>query len=364
VRTGCRSPFSPGSFYLHSRTWFVATNQVRGFLWNAVPRQASRLRLVAQKVILDVDTGTDDAVAIMFAALHPELDLVGVTTVNGNVPVHHCTDNSLRVLDFVGRPEVPVYEGLSRPLVRLDFPTPKSYGRDSDEDMHGTELPIPAPTSVKQETGAVEFLVETLRSTTEQITLVPVGPLSNIGAALAIDPRIAEAVHRVVIMGGGHAFGNETSAAEFNIWADPEAADMVFAAGFRDLTLVPLDATHQALVTKADCDELEALGTPGGIAASRFIGRRVSAYSSGNRVAATDAAPVHDAVCTAFLVDPEVVATQHLHVRVETVGERTLGRTVIDTRTHAKEPPNCHVAFSADARRFVALLLDVLGRTA
>jgi inosine-uridine nucleoside N-ribohydrolase len=325
-------------------------------------QRASTLPPMAQKVILDVDTGTDDAVAIMFAALHPELELVGVTTVNGNVPVHNCTDNSLRVLDFIGCSTVPVYEGLSRPLVRLDFPTPKSYGPDSTEDMHGTELPIPAPTSVKAHTGAVEFLVETLRSTTEQITLVPVGPLSNIGAALAIDPRIAEAVHRVVIMGGGHALGNETPAAEFNIWADPEAADVVFTAGIRDLTLVPLDATHQALVTKADCDAFEALGTPAGVAASRFIGRRIEAYSSGGRVAAEDAAPVHDALCTALLVDPQVVTTRHLHVRVETAGQRTLGRTVIDTRTHAKEPPNCHVAFGADARRFVGLLRGVLAR--
>jgi inosine-uridine nucleoside N-ribohydrolase len=317
---------------------------------------------MAQKVILDVDTGTDDAVAIMFAALHPELELLAVTTVNGNVPVHHCTDNSLRVLDFIGRPDVPVYEGLPRPLVRLDFPTTKSYGRDSSEDMHGTELPIPPPTSRKQDTGAVEFLVETLRATTEQITLVPVGPLSNIGAALAIDPHIAEAVHRVVIMGGGRAFGNETPVAEFNIWADPEAADMVFAAGFRDLTLVPLDATHQALVSKADCDAFAALGTPAGLAAARFIGRRVDAYASGNRVEAADAAPVHDALCTALLVDPDVVTTRHLHVRVETAGDRTVGQTVIDTRTHAKETPNCHVAFTADARRFVELLLDVLAR--
>src|SRR3954449_11379539 len=105
------------------------------------PHPARYCGAMPQKVILDVDTGTDDAVAIMFAALHPELELVAVTTVNGNVPVHHCTDNSLRVLDFIGRPDVPVYEGLPRPLVRLDFPTPKSYGRDSSEDMHGTELP-------------------------------------------------------------------------------------------------------------------------------------------------------------------------------------------------------------------------------
>jgi inosine-uridine nucleoside N-ribohydrolase len=314
---------------------------------------------VSRKVILDVDTGTDDAVAIMFAALHPQLDLLAVTTVNGNVPVQHCTDNSLRVLDFIGRSDVPVYEGLSRPLVRHDFPTPKSYGRDSAEDMHGTELPIPAPQSVKQDTGAVEFLIETLMSATEQVTLVPVGPLSNIGAALALEPRIAAAVHEVVIMGGGHHMGNETASAEFNIWADPEAADMVFAAGIERLTLVPLDATHKALVTKADCDAFEALGTPAGTAASRFIGRRVDAYGSGNRVAATDAAPVHDALCTAFLVAPEVISTEHRHVRVETEGTRTLGRTVIDTRTHAQEPPNCHVAFDADARLFVRLLTEV-----
>jgi purine nucleosidase/ribosylpyrimidine nucleosidase len=317
-----------------------------------------------RKVILDVDTGTDDAVAIMFAALHPELELVGVTTVNGNVPVRHCTDNSLRVLDFIGRSDVPVYEGLPRPLVRLDFPTPKGFERDSAEDMHGTELPIPPPTSVKQGTGAVEFLLETLRSSTEQITLVPVGPLSNIAAALALDPRIAEAVYEVVIMGGGHQIGNETASAEFNIWADPEAADMVFAAGFEHLTLVPLDATHKALVSKADCDALEALETPAGTAAARFIGRRVDAYSRGHRVAAEDAAPVHDALCTAFLVAPEVVTTRHHHVRVETQGVRTLGRTVIDTRTHSSEPPNCHVAFDADARRFVQLLAEVFARTA
>jgi inosine-uridine nucleoside N-ribohydrolase len=319
--------------------------------------------LTRRTLILDVDTGTDDAVAIMFAALHPELELVAVTTVNGNVPVEHVTDNTLRVLDFIGRPEIPVYEGLARPLVRLDFPTAKTYRRDSPEDMHGTELPIPPPTSVKQETGAVEFLVETLGAGKADLTLVAVGPLSNLGAALAIEPRIAENVRELVIMGGGHELGNETASAEFNIWADPEAADMVFAAGFANLTLVPLDATHKALVTKADCEAFEALGTPAGTAAARFIGRRVDAYARGGRVAAQDAAPVHDALCTAYLVAPDVVTARDLHVRVETRGERTLGRTVMDTRTHG-EAPNCRVAFDADARKFVRLLTEVFARTA
>ncbi|HEY6962996.1 MAG TPA: nucleoside hydrolase [Gaiellaceae bacterium] len=317
-----------------------------------------------KKLILDVDTGTDDAVAIMFAALHPDLELVGVTTVNGNVPVENTTDNTLRVLDFIGRSDVPVHRGLARPLVRHDFPGRKDYGSGSAQDMHGLELPIPPPTSRASDVGAVEFLVETLRATTEQIALVPVGPLSNIGAALAIEPRLAEAVHEVVIMGGGHDVGNTTPSAEFNIWADPEAADMVLTAGFERLTLVPLDATHRALVTRDDVAALDALGTPAGAAAARFIGRRIDAYSSGHRVAASDAAPVHDAVCTAFLVDRGVIATRPLHVRVETQGALTVGRTVMDTRTHAATPPNADVAFDADARRFVELLAATLARSA
>jgi purine nucleosidase/ribosylpyrimidine nucleosidase len=316
---------------------------------------------MAKKVILDVDTGTDDAVAIMFAALHPELELVAVTTVNGNVPVENTTDNTLRVLDFIGRPDVPVYRGLARPLVRHGFPGEKDYGRGSKSDMHGLELPLPPPTSSAQSTGAVEFLVETLRTTTEQIALVPVGPLSNIGAALALEPRLAEAVDEVVIMGGGHDVGNTTASAEFNIWADPEAADMVLTAGFERLTLVPLDATHKALVSRDDVARFEALGTPAGTAAARFVGRRIDAYSSGHRVAVADAAPVHDALCTAFLVERGVISTRPLHVRVETQGALTVGRTVMDTRTHASAPANCEVAFGADAARFVELMLSAFG---
>jgi len=318
---------------------------------------------VAAKIILDVDTGTDDAVAIMFAALHPDLELLAVTTVNGNVPLENTTDNTLRVLDFIDRGDIPVHAGLSRPLVRHDFPGEKDYARDPKSNMHGLALPIPAPTSSAQATGAVEFLVETLRATTEQVALVPVGPLSNIAAALAIDPTIAGAVHEVVIMGGAHRHGNTTPSAEFNIWADPEAADMVFTAGFERLTLVPLDATHQALVTRDDVSRLEELGTPAGEAAARFVGRRIDAYTAGRRVEQADAAPVHDAVCTAYLVDREVIATERHHVRVETKGELTVGRTVIDTRTHAPNAPNADVAFSANARRFVELLVETLART-
>lgn len=309
-----------------------------------------------RKLILDVDTGTDDAVAVMAAALHPGLDLVACTTVNGNVAVHHCTDNTLRALDFIGRSQVPVHEGLARPIVRMDQPIPRE--QQNKGRIHGTELPIPPATSRKQATGAVEFLIETYRQATEEIVLVPVGPLSNIAAALALDAKFVARVPEIVIMGGGHEIGNVTPSAEFNVWADPEAAAAVFAAGFRKITLVPLDATHQALVSWEQAERLEALGTPAGIAAARFTKQRIEGYDDTQPMAIRHAAPVHDAVCVNFLVQPEVIATRHLHVAVETRGDLTLGRTVIDVHGRSRKAPNCHVALKADAAIFNAFLYE------
>jgi inosine-uridine nucleoside N-ribohydrolase len=309
-----------------------------------------------RKLILDVDTGTDDAVAIMLAALHPALDLVACTTVNGNVAVEYGTDNTLRVLDHIGRVDIPVHEGLSRPLVRSDFP----IARTSDDRagrIHGRTLAVPATARAKAATGAVEFLIETYRNATEEIVLAPVGPLSNIAAALALEPRLAELVPEVMIMGGAHAIGNVTPSAEFNVWADPEAAAVVFAAGFRKLTLVTLDATHRALVSRADCQRLRGLGTPAGIATATFTEHRIGAHDRSQPMPLADSAPVHDALAVAALIDPSLVTTRRLHVAVETTGTLTVGRTVIDTNFRGGGVPQCDVAFDADATRFVELLL-------
>ena len=149
--------------------------------------------MAGRKLILDVDTGTDDAVAIMLAALHPALELVGCTTVNGNAPVEYCTDNTLRVLDHIGRSDIPVHEGASRPLVRPDFPIP----RDQDDlagRIHGKTLSVPPSKRSKAEAGAVEFLIETYRKTADEIVLVPVAPLTNIAAAILLDPKFAARV--------------------------------------------------------------------------------------------------------------------------------------------------------------------------
>jgi inosine-uridine nucleoside N-ribohydrolase len=311
---------------------------------------------MTQKLILDVDTGTDDAVALMLAALHPDLDLVAATTVNGNVPVGYCTENSLRVFDHIGVP-VPVYEGVPRPIARDDFPVPRGDIQSSNA-VHGGYLDIPPSTTKAQATGAVEFLIETYRSATDEIILVPVGPLSNIATALALEPRLRDLIPELVIMGGAHHHGNVTPRAEFNIWADPEASHAVINSGIRKITLVPLDATHRALVSLDDCTRLRGLGTPAGEAAAVFTERRISGYDSTQPMTRPHAAPVHDALAVAAIIDRAVITTEHLHVDVETHGELTVGETVVDTNRRSQLEPNVHVALDADEPRFVEILLE------
>lgn len=231
-----------------------------------------------RKLILDVDPGTDDAVALMLAALHPDLELIGATTVNGNVPVDYGTENALRTFDWIGV-DVPVYEGVDRPIARADFPVPRTDVQSSNA-VHGGYLDVPAARSTKQATGAIDFLIETYRAATDPIILVPVGPLSNVATALTAEPRLRDWIPELVIMGGAHHHGNVTPRAEFNVWADPEAARLVIGSGVRRITLVPLDATHRALVSLDDCASLRALGTPAGEAAARFTERRIHGYDA------------------------------------------------------------------------------------
>jgi inosine-uridine nucleoside N-ribohydrolase len=279
---------------------------------------------------------------------------VACTTVNGNVEVQYCTNNTLRTLEFIGRGDIPVYQGLDRPLARPDFPIPRAL--KFDNGVHGRELPIPDTTLRKKDTSAVDFLIDAYRSTTEEIVLMPVGPLSNIAAALALYPKLADLVPEVIIMGGAHHKGNITPSAEFNIWADPEAAAKVFAAGFRKVALLPLDATHKALVSNARSRKLASLGSKAALAASRFIDQRIRAYDDNQPMDERNSCPVHDALCVNFMIDPSVVSTLFRHVDVERRGDLTIGRTVIDTHYRNLKDPNCHVAFGADREKFCDFL--------
>jgi len=307
-----------------------------------------------RKLILDCDTGTDDAIAMMLAALHPALELLAVTTVNGNVEVARCTDNSLRTLDWIGRGDIPVYEGLARPIIRGDFPVPRAVNRNPG--VHMETLPLPPARQAKQPLSAPEFLARAFREAPGEIVLVAVGPLSNLAAAMALDPDFPRHTAELIIMGGAVEKSNVTPSAEFNIWADPEGAAVVLAGDYPKITLVPLDATHQALVSLAQCEELRALGTNAGKAAADLVAFRIAGYEANQPTGTPRTAPVHDALCIAALVDPSVITTKFVNVVVETRGEFTIGRTVVDHEKRTKRAPNCHVAFGADREAFFALL--------
>ena len=311
------------------------------------------------KVILDVDTGTDDAVALMVAALSPDLELVGATTVNGNTAVHNCTENTLRVFDWIGLPEIPVHQGMSRPLAR-----PQMTQHNPASRIHGDLLDLRPATSARVQPGhAVDWLVETLLASDGDITLVPVGPLTNIATAIQKEPRILEAIPQIVIMGGAHDHGNSTASAEFNIWLDPEAARIVVNCG-RPIRMIPLDATHRALVSLDDCRALRDLGTPAGEAAARFVEKRIDGYDATQPMHRAGAAPVHDALAVCAVIDPTIVTTHFIPVDVETGGELSVGRTVCDFRFRSGRPANVHFAMDADEPRFVRMLTEILGRTA
>jgi inosine-uridine nucleoside N-ribohydrolase len=317
------------------------------------------------KLVLDVDTGTDDAVAIMLAALHPDLELIAVTTVRGNVPLERCTENSLRVLDHIGRSDIPVYEGCASPLARDDFPSPR--GREGEGEIHGEYLELPDAVTKKQEEIAANYLVSRFRRAAadgEELVLVATGPLTNLALALRLDPDFASNVRRLIIMGGGHEIDNITPSAEFNIWADPEAARVVLTSGIADITLVPLDATHKALVSLDDCAALRALGTPAGTATAVVVERRIRGYDDSQPMDRAGSAPVHDALCVAYLVLEAVIATARYRVDVETDGQLTVGRTIVDTHFRSGKEPNMAVALDADEKAFVNLLLETFAAVA
>jgi inosine-uridine nucleoside N-ribohydrolase len=311
------------------------------------------------KVILDVDTGTDDAVALMVAALSPDIELVGATSVNGNTTLDFTTENTLRVFDWIGMPEIPVHRGMDRPLAR------SQVARGMATRIHGDMLDLPAASTAKLQPGhAVDWLIDTYLESDGDIVLCPVGPLTNIAVAIQKEPRIVGAIPEIVIMGGAHDHGNMTASAEFNIWLDPEAARIVVNCG-RPIRMIPLDATHRALVSTQDAGRLRALGTPAGEAAARFVLKRIDGYDATQPMPhRAGAAPVHDALAVCSIIDPSIVTTQHIPVDVEVYAELSVGRTVCDFRFRSGKPANVHFAMDADEPKFNRMLLDILGRTA
>ena len=295
-------------------------------------------------IILDCDPGIDDALAIAFAAASPEIDLIGLTTVAGNVSLAKTTANALAVASFVGAKDVPVTPGSAAPLLRPPFHAGHVHG---DSGLGGAVLPPPARTA--EDGHAIDYLIDTIGAARGEITLVATGPLTNIGLALRREPRLAAWVRNFVIMGGSASRGNMNHAAEFNIWADPEAAAIVFRAGWT-VRMIGLDVTLRARATAAVQERMRELGSLGAqLLLPALAQYRDSADTTGEP-------PVHDVCAIVSIADPSVFTSRPALVQVETHGTFTSGMTVTDFTPSADH--NTQVAMAIDADRFWATVLD------
>ena len=287
---------------------------------------------MAQKIIIDTDPGQDDAVAILLALASPELDLLGLTIVAGNVPLDRTLQNALTICELAGRPDLPVHAGCDRPLRGALVTAEHVHGASG---LDGIELPIPRMQPAPGH--AVDFLVETLRrEPAGSITLVAIGPLTNLATAFERAPDIAARVARIVLMGGAWSeLGNVTPAAEFNIHVDPEAAARIFASG-AEIVVLPLDATHKAL-TSRDCTATMRETGP--------VGRAVASWTSfyerfDQAKYGREGAPLHDPCAVAWLIQPELFSGRRVNVEIETEGRFTRGMTVVDWWAVTDRPSN------------------------
>ena len=303
-----------------------------------------------QKVILDVDTGGDDAAAILLAGHHPALELVAVCAVHGNAPLAVTLDNTLRVMT-AGRLEgVPVYRGAAAPLVGPFAPL-----LDTQREV----LPLPATALQPQNRRAVDFLIDYYMGPHGPETVyVPLGSQTNLALALRMEPRLAKRIPRIVTMAGAYIEGNTTPSAEFNILADPEAAHIVFTAGI-PITMIGLEVTAQAFVSLADVERVRQIGTPWAQAAAVVMERDTRWFIEH---LGRDEGQIFDACAVASVIDPGLTRTQAMHVAIELTGRHTRGRTVADiSGRHAGSlPPNVDVGVHIDRQQFLKILMEGL----
>jgi inosine-uridine nucleoside N-ribohydrolase len=303
-------------------------------------------------IILDCDPGHDDAIALLLALGSPELELLGVTTTYGNQTLAKTTANALRVLELVGRVDVPVAAGAAAPLERELVVAAHVHG---ESGLDGPTLPQPRLAPVSHD--AIEWIAGAVADAAGPVTLVPTGPLTNI--ARYLDRHGATGIERIVLMGGAIAEGNMTPAAEFNIWSDPEAAQVVFDAPL-DVTMIGLDVTHKAVTGPDVQQRLREAGSTG-----VFVAELIDFFTVFHRQTyGWDGAPIHDAVAVAHVLRPGLVETKVRNVAVERESELCRGRTVVDLWLRTDRPANTHVGVDLDARAFFDLLVERIGRLA
>ena len=301
-------------------------------------------------IVIDCDPGHDDAIALLLALASPELEVLGVTTTYGNQTVDKTTANALRVLELAGRTGVLVARGAAEPLARPLVVAAHVHG---DSGLDGPTLP--PPTIAPATTPAVDWLAETIRASDVPVTLVPTGPLTNV--ARYLEAHGTAGIEQIVLMGGAIAEGNMTPAAEFNVWADPEAAQIVFDSAL-DVTMIGLDVTHKAVT---GLDVQRRLREAGSIGV--FVAELIDFFTVYHRQTyGWEGAPIHDAVAVAHLLRPGLVETKLRNVEVERTSELCRGRTVVDLWLRTDRAPNAHVGVDLDGAAFFDLLVERIAR--
>lgn len=312
--------------------------------------------MAKRQVILDCDPGQDDAICLLLAMASPEeLDILGVTTVAGNVPLALTERNARQIRDIAGRSDVPVYAGCAKPMVRELITAEKVHGKTGIDGIDIVE-----PQQALEDKHAVDFIIDTLISADrESVTLVPMGPLTNIGTAIDKEPSILDKVEQIVLMGGAmREGGNQSPSAEFNILVDPHAADIVFRCG-RPLTVMGLDVTHQVLATPERRDRIRAIDNE----AARATAGMLDFFNRHDTVKyGSMGAPLHDPCTVAYLLKPELFEGKLCNISIETESELTMGNTAVDFWHVTDRPKNATWIHSVDADGFYDLLIERLSR--
>ncbi|KOP65474.1 ribonucleoside hydrolase [Bacillus sp. FJAT-18019] len=306
--------------------------------------------MTRRKIIMDCDPGHDDAIAIILAAVQPKLEILGITTVSGNAEIEKTTQNALKICDLISLHDVVVSKGASEPMVRLRETAPGIHG---DSGLDGPELPE-SSRSWSEEHG-VDTIIRLVKESTEPVTLLPTGPLTNIALALTKAPEIKNNIEEIVLMGGG-TFGNWTPTAEFNIWADPEAAKKVFDSGIPTVVM-GLDITHQALATQEIIEEVNKIDNH----VAKIVGELLVFFASTYKeMFDFDGGPVHDVLTVAYCVAPELFKMKDVNIVVETKGEYTAGTTLVDLHGVTGREVNAKFGLELDVDGFWKLMIDAL----
>jgi purine nucleosidase len=311
--------------------------------------------MATRPIIIDCDPGQDDALALLLALGSPEeIEVLAVTAVAGNVPLSLTEKNARKIVELARRPDLPVHAGADRPLVRDLVTAEFVHGKTG---LDGADLPEPAMPLAEEH--AALAIVRILREQPSRtVTLCPVGPLTNIALAMRLAPDILPRIKEIVLMGGAIGVGNITPAAEFNIYVDPHAADVVFRSGV-PIVMHGLDVTHKALVTKPRLEAIKAIGSP----VSDAVVGLLTFYNIFDQVRFEGkGAPLHDPCAIAYVMRPELFEGRDCNVQIEVMGEASLGRTLVDWRGQAELPPNVRVIDGIDADGFFALLTERLAR--